>query len=237
LAKQLTTFVVSQFDRNAIANATNELKGVLVRAGDFVHVMSQRGNYVDRVVVSSPVHRHTLVVVLVSEHALDRLLVDVTRTHFLEPVEAIYSFKPQSLGSGQSDRDSIVADEFERGLVIVMESFVGEGFVRTAHGDVVAVLVPADIYFVTRHAIEVRERAFNGLAVDICPVHESYFQFESKKLLAGFFIPCCSSRNSKNRASNIPRAIPTIATTNRIAAKCSCVIAMLGKRPKSLIVH
>ena len=57
--------------------------------------MPERGDYVDRVVVSSPVHRHTLVVVLVSEHALDRLLVDVTRTHFLEPVEAIYSFKPQ----------------------------------------------------------------------------------------------------------------------------------------------
>jgi hypothetical protein len=38
LAKEFTTFVVSQFDSNAIANATNELKGVLVRAGDFVHV-------------------------------------------------------------------------------------------------------------------------------------------------------------------------------------------------------
>ena len=95
-------------------------------------------------------------------------------------------------------------DEFERAVVIIMDSFVSEGFICTAHGDVVAVLVPADIYFVTRHAIEVRERAFNGLAVDICPVHESYFQFESKKLLAGFFIPCCSSRNSKNRASSMP---------------------------------
>ena len=72
-------------------------------------------------------------------------------------------------------------DEFERAVVIIMDSFVSEGFICTAHGDVVAVLVPADIYFVTRHAIEVRERAFNGLAVDICPVHESYFQFESKK--------------------------------------------------------
>ena len=71
---------------------------------------------------------------------------------------------------------------------------MGEGFICTAHGDVVAVLVPADIYFVTRHAIEVREPAFDGLAVDICPVHERYFQFESKKLLAGFFIACCSNR-------------------------------------------
>ena len=82
LAKQLTTFIVSQFDGNAIANAANELKGILVRTGDFVHVMSQRGNYVDRVVLSSPVHRHTLIVVLFSEHALDRLLVDLIRTHF-----------------------------------------------------------------------------------------------------------------------------------------------------------
>ena len=40
----------------------------------------------------------TLVVVLVSEHALDRLLVDVT--HFLEPVNAIYSFKPKTFGRG-----------------------------------------------------------------------------------------------------------------------------------------
>ena len=144
-------------------------------------------------------------------------------------------FKPKTFVIGQSDGDGVFmgGDEFERAVVIIMDSFVSEGFICTAHGDVVTVLVLADIYFVTRHAIEVRERAFNGLAVDICPVHESYFQFESKKLLAGFFIPCCSSRNSKNRASSMARAIPTIATTNRIAAKCSCVIAMLGKRPKS----
>jgi hypothetical protein len=163
----------SQFDRNAIANATNELKGVLVRTGDFVHVMSQRGNYVDRVVLSSPVHRHTLVVVLVSEHALDRLLVDVTRTRFLEPVEAIYSFKPQSFAGGQSDSDSIVADEFERGLVIVVESFMGEGFIRTAHGDVVAGITPTDIDLVRGNTITTCERALDGLAVDVSRVHES----------------------------------------------------------------
>ena len=129
-------------------------------------------------------------------------------------------------------------DEFERAaVIIIVDSFVSEGFICTAHGDVVAVLVPAHIYFVTRHAIEVCECALNGLTVDIRPVHESYFQFESKKLLAGFFIPCCSSRNNKNRASSMARAIPTIATTNRIAAKCPCVIAMLGKRPKSPIVR
>jgi hypothetical protein len=54
-----------------------------------------------------------------------------------------------------------------------MDSFVGEGFICTAHGDVVAVFVPADIYFVTRHAIEVCERAFDGLAVDVSRVHGS----------------------------------------------------------------
>jgi hypothetical protein len=182
--------------------------------------MSQSGNYVDRVVLSSPVHRHKLILVLFSEHAPDRLLVDFTRTHvqivrFLEPVKAIqvHLFKPKTFVIGQSDGDGVFmgGDEFERAVVIIMDSFVSEGFICTAHGDVVAVLVPADIYFVSRHAIEVRERAFNGLAVDICPVQESYFQFESKKLLAGFFIPCRSSRNSKNRASSMPRAIPTIA--------------------------
>jgi len=50
-AFKLATFVVSQFDGNAIAKAANELKDMLVRAGDFVHVMPQRGNYADRVVV------------------------------------------------------------------------------------------------------------------------------------------------------------------------------------------
>jgi hypothetical protein len=43
LAKRLMTFVVSQFDSNGIANPANELKSILVRAGDFVNVMSQRG--------------------------------------------------------------------------------------------------------------------------------------------------------------------------------------------------
>ena len=154
----------------------------------------------DRVVLSSPVHRHTLIVVLFSEHALDRLLVDFTRTHFqigrfLEPVKAIRvrPFKPKTFVIGQSDGDGIFmgGDEFERAVVIIMDSFVGEGFICTAHGDVVAVLVPADIYFVTRHAIEVCERALDGLAVDIRAVHDCYFQFESKNRLGAFVVPCC----------------------------------------------
>ena len=35
----------------------------------------------DRVVVASPVHRHKLIVVFFSKHALDRLFVDFIRTH------------------------------------------------------------------------------------------------------------------------------------------------------------
>jgi hypothetical protein len=122
-------------------------------------------------------------VVLFSEHALDRLLVDFTRTHFqigrfLEPVKAIRVrlFKPKTFVIGQSDGDGVFmgGDEFERAVVIIiMDSFVGEGFICTAHGDVVAVLVPADIYFVTRYAIEVCERALDGLAVDVSRIHES----------------------------------------------------------------
>ena len=109
--------------------------------------------------------------VLFSEHALDRLLVDFTRTHFqigrfLEPVKAIqvHLFKPKTFVIGQSDGDGVFigGDEFERAVVIIMDSFVSEGFICIARGDVVAVLVSADIYFVTRHAIEVCERAFNG---------------------------------------------------------------------------
>ena len=64
-------------------------------------------------------------------------------------------------------------DEFERAVVVIMDSFVGEGFICTAHGDVVAVLVPADFYFVTRHAVEVCECALDGVAVDVSRIHES----------------------------------------------------------------
>ena len=54
-----------------------------------------------------------------------------------------------------------------------MDSFVCENFICTAHVDVFAVIVPADIYFVTRHTIEVCERALDGLAIDVSRVHES----------------------------------------------------------------
>ena len=78
---KLSSFFVGQRDNNAITNATNELKGVLFLAGDVVHVMLQRGNYVDRLVLASPVHRHSFIVVLFAEYALDRLFVHFTCTH------------------------------------------------------------------------------------------------------------------------------------------------------------
>jgi hypothetical protein len=52
------TFLVGQRDNNAITNAINEFKRVLILAGNFVHVMPQMGNYVNRMVVASPVHCH-----------------------------------------------------------------------------------------------------------------------------------------------------------------------------------
>ena len=61
-----------------------------------------------------------------------------------------------------------------------MDSFVSEGFICTAHDDVVAVLVQLTS-IVTRHAIEVRERALNGLAVDICAVHEKLFPIREQE--------------------------------------------------------
>ena len=115
LSEQVTTFVVSQFDGDAIANATNELKGVLVRAGDFVHVMSQRGNYVDRVVLSSPVHRHNLVVVLVSEHALNRLLV-AGQLKKSRSVGAWIGLTTRRYQSGEVDYDGHISRRGDRHL-------------------------------------------------------------------------------------------------------------------------
>jgi hypothetical protein len=78
---KLTSFFVGQRHNNSIANATDEFKRVLFIADDFVDVMPERGDYVDRVVIASPVHRHVFIVVLFTEHALDRLFVKSIRTH------------------------------------------------------------------------------------------------------------------------------------------------------------
>jgi hypothetical protein len=83
--------------------------------------------------------------------------------------------KPKAFVIGQCDGDGVFmgGDELERAVVIIiMDSLVGEGLIYTAYGDVVSVFVPANIYFVMSHAIEVCERALNGLAVDVSRVHE-----------------------------------------------------------------
>jgi hypothetical protein len=67
-------FLVSQRDNNAITDVTNELKRVPILAGDFVLEMPPRGIYVGRVVVSSPVHRHTLIGVRFTKYAFNGLL-------------------------------------------------------------------------------------------------------------------------------------------------------------------
>jgi hypothetical protein len=74
--------------------------------------------------------------------------VDSTRTHFqittrlLEPVKAIQVRQPRTFVIGQCDGNRVImdGDEFERAIVIIMDSFVGESFICTAHRDVVAVL-------------------------------------------------------------------------------------------------
>ena len=58
----VTYYVALPFIRTDDGTAPGE-------ASDFVDVMSQSDNYVDRVVLSSPVHRHKLILVLFSEHA------------------------------------------------------------------------------------------------------------------------------------------------------------------------
>jgi hypothetical protein len=68
---KLATLLVGQRDNNAITNATHELQCILILVGNFVHVMPPRGNNVDRVVVASPVYRHTVVVVFFCKHTFD----------------------------------------------------------------------------------------------------------------------------------------------------------------------
>jgi hypothetical protein len=46
----LATVLVGQRDDNAITGATNELKRVLILAGDFVHVMRKPSNDVNSVI-------------------------------------------------------------------------------------------------------------------------------------------------------------------------------------------
>jgi hypothetical protein len=93
---------------------------------------------------------------------------------------------------GQVDDDGVFigASELRRVIVGVAEDLMKERFACALYGDALAAR-PADLHCVRRNAIEVCERPLDGLAVDVSPVHKSYFQFESKKRLAGFVVPRC----------------------------------------------
>ena len=80
----------------------------------------------------------------------------------------------------QVDDDGVFIGAIELGRVIVgiAEDLMKERFAYALYGDALAAR-PADLHCVRRNAIEVCERALDGLAVDISPVHERYFQFES----------------------------------------------------------
>ena len=72
---------------------------------------------------------------------------------------------------------SVTAKDW-RVIVGIAEDWMKERFACALYGDALAAR-PADLHCVRRNAIEVCERALDGLAVDISPVHERYFQFES----------------------------------------------------------
>jgi hypothetical protein len=83
---------------------------------------------------------------------------------------------------GQVDDDGVFveASELRRVIVGIAEDWMKERLACALYNDGLAGR-PANIHRVRRNAIEVCERALDGSTVDICPVHESYFQFESKK--------------------------------------------------------
>jgi hypothetical protein len=74
---------VGQRDNNAVTRAANELQHILIVAGDFVYVMLRRGNYMDRVGVSSPIYCKTFSVQLSSKHTLGNFFVSSIRTHHI----------------------------------------------------------------------------------------------------------------------------------------------------------
>ena len=89
---------------------------------------------------------------------------------------------------GQVDDNGVFlkASELRRAIVGIAEDWTKECFACALHNDGLAGR-PANIHRVRWDAIEVCERALDGLAVDICPIHDCYFQFDNKKRLAGFF--------------------------------------------------
>ena len=67
---------------------------------------------------------------------------------------------------------------------------MNERFACTLYDDCI-VARPGNIHCVRWNAIEFCERALDGLAVDISLVHESYFQFKSKKRLGVLVVSRC----------------------------------------------
>jgi hypothetical protein len=98
---------------------------------------------VDRVIVASPVHRHLFIVVLFTEHALDRLYVKSIRTH------SGHALKLMTFFVGQFDDDRrillVVAEELGRAVVGIAEDVMGEPYTIAPHDDGFAVTGPADI--------------------------------------------------------------------------------------------
>ena len=72
--------------------------------------MSQRGNYVDRVVVSSPVHRHTLIGVLFTKYAFDGLAVDISAGH-----EKLFPIREQETFEGLRRTSRLITEQQEKG--------------------------------------------------------------------------------------------------------------------------
>jgi hypothetical protein len=97
---------------------------------------------------------------------------------------------PLIVGQVGDHRVFIETSELRRAIVGIAEDWMKERFACAMYNDSLAGR-PADIHRVRGKAIEVCERAPDGSAVDFGPVQGSYFQFESKKRLAGFFAPCC----------------------------------------------
>ena len=85
----------------------------------------------------------------------------------------------------------IDASELRRVIIGIAEDWMEETF-RGAHCTAMLSLTrPATSTVSDETQIEVCERALDGLAVDVSPVHEGCFQFDSKKRLAAFVVPRC----------------------------------------------
>jgi hypothetical protein len=136
--------------------------------------MPPRGNYVDRVVVSSPVHHHTLIGAL------------SPNTRQLYPRSLNRALNLASLVIHQSDDDRVFieASELRRVIVGFAEDGMKERFACALHYDDLASR-PANFDRSRGNAIEVGERALDGLAVDISAGHEKLFPIREQETFEG----------------------------------------------------